>query len=150
MEGGAQPEGASPSCKAATLAHLSGQRKVVGLVLGSAAYNYTFYLLLTWLPSYLSTALHANLRDSVLYTSVPWIFAALTDFFIGGWLVNDLIQRGYDSSRVRQVVLVVGTAFGLGIFGAAQASTPVAAIFWISISIGGSVPPLQWAGRFRL
>jgi MFS transporter, ACS family, D-galactonate transporter len=147
VEGGAQPEGASTSRKAATLAYLLGQRKVVGLVLGSAAYNYTFYLLLTWLPSYLSTALHANLRDSVLYTSVPWIFAALTDFFIGGWLVNDLIQRGYDSSRVRQVVLVVGTSFGLGIFGAAQASTPVAAIFWISISIGGlaAAAPVGWS-----
>ena len=120
---------------------------MVGLVLGSAAYNYTFYLLLTWLPSYLSTALHVNLRDSVLYTSVPWIFAALTDFFIGGWLVNDLIQRGYDSSRVRQVVLVVGTAFGLGIFGAAQASTPTAAIFWISISLAGlaAAAPVGWS-----
>jgi MFS transporter, ACS family, D-galactonate transporter len=147
VEGGAQPESASPSRKAATLAYLLGRRKVVGLVLGSAAYNYTFYLLLTWLPSYLSTALHVNLRDSVLYTSVPWIFATLTDFFIGGWLVNDLIQRGYDSSRVRQVVLVIGTAFGLGIFGAAQASTPVAAIFWISISIGGlaAAAPVGWS-----
>ena len=147
VEGGAQPESASQSRKAATLAYLLGQRKVVGLVLGSAAYNYTFYLLLTWLPSYLSTALHVNLRDSVLYTSVPWIFAALTDFFIGGWLVNDLIQRGYDSSRVRQVVLVIGTTFGLGIFGAAQASTPVAAIFWISIYIGGlgAAAPVGWS-----
>lgn len=147
VKGGAQPEGASQSGKAATLGYLLGQRKVLGLVLGSAAYNYTFYLLLTWLPSYLSTALHVNLRDSVLYTSVPWIFAALTDFFIGGWLVDDLIQRGYDSSRVRQVVLVVGTAFGLGIFGAAQAGTAPAAIFWISISIGGlaAAAPVGWS-----
>ncbi|MDP9337371.1 MAG: MFS transporter [Acidobacteriota bacterium] len=147
VEGGAQPEGANQSRKGATLAYLLSQRKVAGLVLGSAAYNYTFYLLLTWLPSYLSTALHVNLRDSVLYTSVPWIFAALTDFFIGGWMVNDLIQRGYDSSRVRQVVLVVGTAFGLGIFGAVQAATPLAAIFWITISIGGlaAAAPVGWS-----
>lgn len=147
VEGGAQPETASRAGKAATLAYLLRQRKVIGLVLGSAAYNYTFYLLLTWLPSYLSTALHVNLRDSVLYSSVPWLFAALTDFFIGGWLVDDLIQRGYDSSHVRQVVLVVGTAFGLGIFGAAQASTSVTAIFWISISIGGlaAAAPVGWS-----
>ncbi len=147
VEGGAQPEVASQRRKAATLGYLLGQRKVIGLVLGSAAYNYTFYLLLTWLPSYLSTALHMELRDSVLYTSVPWIFAALTDFFIGGWLVNQLIQRGYDSSRVRQVVLVIGTAFGLGIFGAVQANTPTTAIFWISISIGGlaAAAPVGWS-----
>ena len=117
VQGGAQPEGLAKSGKGASLAYLVSRRKVIGLVLGSAAYNYTFYLLLTWLPSYLSTALHVTLRNSVLYTSVPWLFAAFTDFFIGGWLVDELIQRGYDSSRVRQVVLVIGTAFGLGILG---------------------------------
>jgi MFS family permease len=104
-------------------------------------------LLLTWLPSYLSTALHVNLRDSVLYSSVPWIFAAFTDFVIGGWMVNELIRRGFDSSRVRQIVLVLGTALGLGILGAAQAHTPSLAIFWISISIGGlaAAAPVVWS-----
>ena len=147
VEGGAQPEVAATSAEAVSLLYLLSQRKVIGLVLGSAAYNYTFYLLLTWLPSYLSTSLHVNVHDSVLYTSVPWIFAALTDFFIGGWLVNDLIERGLDSSRVRQIVLVVGTAFGLGILGAARAQTASAAIFWISISIGGlaAAAPVGWS-----
>jgi ACS family D-galactonate transporter-like MFS transporter len=131
----------------ASLGYLLRQRKVAGLVLGSAAYNYTFYLLLTWLPSYLATSLQVNLHDSVLYTSVPWIFAACTDFFIGGWLVNKLIQWGHDASRVRQFVLVAGTAFGLGILGAARAHTAAAAIFWISISIGGlaAAAPVGWS-----
>lgn len=147
VRGGAQPEGFGKTGTGASIAYLLSRRKVVGLVLGSAAYNYTFYLLLTWLPSYLYIALHVNLRDSVLYTSVPWVFATLTDFFIGGWLVNELIQRGFDSSRVRQVVLVAGTVFGLGILGAAQAHTPAAAIFWISISIGGlaAAAPVGWS-----
>ena len=147
VQGGAQPEGLAASGKGASLAYLVSRRKVIGLVLGSAAYNYTFYLLLTWLPSYLSTALHVTLRNSVLYTSVPWLFAAFTDFFIGGWLVDELIQRGYDSSRVRQVVLVVGTAFGLGILGAAHAPNATVAIFWISISLGGlaAAAPVGWS-----
>jgi ACS family D-galactonate transporter-like MFS transporter len=147
VQGGAQPEGFAKSGKSASLAYLISRRKVIGLVLGSAAYNYTFYLLLTWLPSYLSTALHVTLRNSVLYTSVPWLFAAFTDFFIGGWLVDELIQRGYDSSRVRQVVLVVGTALGLGILGAAHAPNASVAIFWISISLGGlaAAAPVGWS-----
>src|SRR6202023_3676152 len=128
------PENAGKSGKGTSIFYLLRQRKVIGLVLGSAAYNYTFYLLLTWLPSYLSTALHVNLRDSVLYSSVPWIFAALTDFIIGGWMVNELIRRGFDSSRGRQIILVLGTALGLGILGAARARTPAAGIFWYSIS----------------
>jgi ACS family D-galactonate transporter-like MFS transporter len=147
VRGGAQPENAGKSGKGASILYLLSQRKVIGLVLGSAAYNYTFYLLLTWLPSYLSTALHVNLRDSVLYSSVPWIFAALTDFVIGGWMVDELIRRGFNSSRVRQIVLVLGTALGLGILGAAQARTPASAIFWISISIGGlaAAAPVGWS-----
>ena len=151
VRGGAQPEGAGKSEKGASILYsilyLLSQRKVIGLVLGSSAYNYTFYLLLTWLPSYLSTALHVNLRDSVLYSGVPWMFAALTDFLIGGWMVNVLIRRGFDSSRVRQIVLVLGTALGLGILGAAQARTPAAAIFWISMSIGGlaAAAPVGWS-----
>jgi MFS family permease len=145
--GGAQPETPGNSGQGTSILYLLRQRKVIGLVLGSAAYNYTFYLLLTWLPSYLSTALHVNLRDSVLYSSVPWIFAALTDFIIGGWMVNELIRHGFDSSRVRQIVLVLGTALGLGILGAAQAHTAAAAIFWISISIGGlaAAAPVGWS-----
>ena len=147
INGGAQPEGFGKTVRGASLGYLLTQRKVIGLVLGSAAYNYTFYLLLTWLPSYLSIAMHLTLRNSVLYTSVPWLFAAACDFFIGGWLVNDLIQRGYDSSRVRQTVLVIGTAFGLGILGAARATTPASAVLWISISLGGlaAAAPIGWS-----
>jgi len=82
--GGAQPEGLGETQKAASIWYLLRRRKVIGLVLGFAAYNYTFYLLLTWLPSYLSIAHHVNLRDSVLYTSVPWFIATLINLLISG------------------------------------------------------------------
>jgi MFS family permease len=128
-------------------AHMLRQKKVIGLVLGFGSYNYTFYLLLTWLPSYLSKSLGVDLRHSVLYTSIPWAVGALTDFFVGGWLVNVLIHRGWDASRVRQAVLVVGTSLGLGIFGAAYAHTAAVAVFWISVSMGGlsATSPVGWS-----
>ncbi len=145
--GGAQPEGPSETGKSASIVYLLRQRKVIGLVLGFAAYNYTFYLLLTWLPSYLLIAQHLNLRDSVLYTSVPWLIATLIDLAIGGWLVNALIARGRNASRVRQIVLVAGTSLGLGILGASRAHTPASALFWITISIGGlsAASPVGWS-----
>jgi MFS transporter, ACS family, D-galactonate transporter len=147
LRGGAQAEGRSKIWQGSSLVYLLRQRKVQGLVLGFAAYNYTFYLLLTWLPSYLSSALHVNLLHSVLYSSVPWLFATFTDFVIGGWLVNALIHRGGDASLVRQIVLVGGTAFGLGILGAAHAHTPSTALFWISVSLGGlaAAAPVGWS-----
>jgi sugar phosphate permease len=146
-QGGAQPEDRARAAKGAPLAYLLRQRKVWGLALGFASYNYTFYLLLTWLPSYLSTALHMDLLHSALYTSVPWLFATFTDLVVGGWLVDALIQRGWSAARVRQVVLVGGTTLGLGILGTAHAHSPVTALFWISISIGGlsAASPVAWS-----
>jgi MFS transporter, ACS family, D-galactonate transporter len=145
--GGAQPEGAAKGGRGTSLLSLLSQRKVIGLVLGSAAYNYTFYLLLTWVPSYLSKSLHVDLRQSVFYASVPWLVGTFTGFFVGGWLVNFLIQRGWNSSRVRQAVLVGGTSFGLGIFGAAGAHTPGIAVFWMSVSLAGlaAASPVCWS-----
>lgn len=148
-------EAGDPSASAAapaqdhafSLLQLMGQRKVIGLALGFGAYNYVFYLLLTWLPSYLSSALHIDLLHSFLYTSVPWIVATFTDLFFGGWLIDLLIQRGYDANRVRRIVLIGGMACGLGIFGAAHAANAAHALFWISLSIGGlsAAAPIAWS-----
>ena len=130
----------------ASLGYLIRQRKVLGLALGFGSYNYVFYLLLTWLPSYLSSALHIDLLHSFLYTGVPWLFATAMDL-VGGGLTDALIQRGWDANRVRKVVLVCGTAFGLGILGAANAHTATRALIWISISIGGlsAAAPVGWS-----
>jgi sugar phosphate permease len=144
--GGAQPEDKAIARRGAPIAYLLRRRKVYGLGLGWGAYNYSFYLLLSWLPSYLSFALHIDLLHSVLYTSVPWLFATFTDLVVGGWLVDALIDHGWDPNRVRRMVLVGGMAFGLGILGAARAHTPGVAIFWISMALGGlaAAAPVAW------
>ncbi len=121
--------------------------KVIGLAIGFGSYNYVFYLLLTWLPSYLSEELHIDLLHSFLYTGVPWLVATATDLLIGGWMVDVLIRRGWRANRVRMTVLVGGTILGLGIFGAALAHTGPQALLWISISIGGlsAAAPVGWS-----
>jgi ACS family D-galactonate transporter-like MFS transporter len=146
LQGGAQLEDKTKAQRGSSLGYLLRQRKVYGLALGWGAYNYTFFLLLTWLPSYLSVSLHVDLFHSVFYTSVPWLFATVTDLLVGGWLVDALIQRGYDANLVRQTVLVVGMVFGLAIFGAARAHSAAAALVWISIALGGlaAAAPVAW------
>lgn len=129
-----------------SLGYLLARRKVLGLAIGFGSYNYVFYLLLTWLPSYLSMALHIDLLHSFLYTSLPWMVATLGDLFVGGWLVDFLIHHGWDANRVRKTILIGGTTFGLGILGAARAQNAVQALVWISISIGGlsAAAPVGW------
>jgi MFS family permease len=130
-----------------SIGELMAERKVVGLALGSAAYNYCFYLLLTWLPGYLSLSLHLDLLHSAWYTAIPWLVATATDLIIGGWAVDYCIRRGFDASRVRQTVLIGGTFLGVFIFAAGSATTPRQAVIWISISLGGlaAAAPVGWS-----
>jgi MFS transporter, ACS family, D-galactonate transporter len=122
---------------ASTLRQLLGERKVLGLALGFGSYNYIFYLLLTWLPTYFAFTLHVDLMHSFLYSSVPWLVATVCELAIGGALVDLLIRRGVDADRVRRIVLIGGACCGLGILGAARAQNAVQALIWITVSISG-------------
>ncbi|HEY1499581.1 MAG TPA: MFS transporter [Acidobacteriaceae bacterium] len=147
-EGNAQPE-SKPARHAhgAPLLYLLRQREVLGATVGFAAYNYVFYLVLNWLPIYLSMSLHVDLMHSALDTSIPWLVATFTDLAIGGWMVDALVRRGARPWLVRQAVLVGGLAFGMGIFGARFAHTPAVAVTWISICMAGlgAMAPVGWS-----
>jgi len=145
--GGAQPEDPVRAAAGAPLGYLITRRKVLGLALGYGSYNYVFYLLLTWLPSYLAEAQHLDLRRSFFYTAVPWLSATIAELVVGGWLVDSLIQRGWNATRVRQTILVGGTSLGLGIFGVAYSHSAQSAVFWIALSITGLsiAAPVGWS-----
>ena len=142
-----QPAAAPAHRERVRFRYLLRQRKVYGLVIGYGAYNYVFYLLLTWLPTYLAVTLHISLLHSFLYTGVPWLIATATDLAVGGWLVDALLRRGHSPTLVRQAILIAGMLLGMGLLGAARASTPGRALFWISVSIGGlaAAAPVSWS-----
>jgi len=143
--GRASTAGAGQARKRVSLGHLLTQQKVWGLALGWGAYNYSFYLLLNWLPTYLSITHHMDLLHSAFYTAAPWLFATVTDL-VGGWLVDVLIQRGWNADAVRRAVLLVGTGFGLAIFGAVHPHSAAEALVWVSVALGGlaAAAPVAW------
>lgn len=146
--GNAQPESApAQHAHGASLLYLVRQPEVLGASVGFAAYNYVFYLVLTWLPSYLSMSLHLDLLHSALDTSIPWLVATATDLAVGGWLVDFLVRRVRRPWLVRQVVLCGGLGFGMGIYGARFAHTPAAALAWISVCMAGlgAMAPVGWS-----
>ena len=140
-EAGGQPQ------RTFTLLQLLSRRKVIGFAIGFGSYNYVFYLLLTWLPSYLSQSLHIDLMHSFLFTGVPWLVATVTDLLIGGILVDALVKKGMNASRIRMTVLVAGTTFGLGIVGAGWSHSALHALAWITVSIAGlsAAAPVGWS-----
>ncbi len=131
----------------ARLAYLLRNRKVWGLTIGFSAYGYSFYLFLTWLPSYMSTQLHLGLIESGWYAAVPWLVAAIVDLAIGGWLVDALIRRGFEATRVRKTILVAGLLFGLAIAPATTTRDPLIATIWITIALAGlsASAPIGWS-----
>lgn len=147
VSGGAQVDGEAEGGTLANLGFLLGRRKVWGLTIGFAAYGYSFYLFLSWLPGYLENQMHMSVLKSGWYTVIPWIVATLTDIFIGGWLVDKLIAGGRDPSKVRKTLLVIGMILGLAVAGAAFTTNPNVAIIWISIALGGLAfsAPIGWS-----
>jgi MFS family permease len=140
LPGGKQSEGSAP------LLYLLSQRKTIGLVTGFFGYNYCFYLFLLWLPTYFS-GLKLDRLHSVMYSSVPWLVATLTDLLIGGFLVDHMVRTGHDESRVRLGVLLGGTAVGLAIIGPMFTTNPAIALVWITISLAGlsAAAPVGWS-----
>ena len=67
----------------------------------------------------------------------PGCLATACELVVGGWLVDRLLERGWNASSVQRAVLIGGTTMGLGIIGAAYAQTATSALIWISISLGG-------------
>ena len=145
--GGAAPEGTAATGAGAMLGYLLRSRKVWGLTIGFAAYDYSFYLFLTWLPAYLVREMHMTLLKSAGFTAIPWIVATITDLVIGGWLIDHLITRGHDETRMRKTVLVIGMLFGLAVVGAVFTTQAAWAIIWISIALGGlaAAAPVGWS-----
>jgi len=145
--GGGAVEGAAATGAGAMLGYLLSTRKIWGLTIGFAAYGYSFALFLTWLPGYLVRELHMSILGSAEYTAIPWIVATVADLVIGGWLIDHLIRRGNDETRVRKTVLVTGMLLGLAVFGAAFTTNPALAIMWISVALGGlaAAAPVGWS-----
>src|SRR5436309_6777098 len=84
---------------------------------------------------------------SGFYTIIPWVVATITDVLIGGWLVDTLIKRGYDATRVRKVLFTIGLVLGIAVVGAAFTNNANVAIIWISIALGGLAfaAPIGWS-----
>jgi MFS family permease len=129
------------------LGYLLRSRKVWGLSIGFAAYGYCFYLFLTWLPSYLVQTMHMSILKSATFAAIPWMCATVSDLLVGGWLIDRLIARGHDETRVRKTVLVAGMCGGLAVFGATTTADPIRAIAWISLALSGlaAAAPVGWS-----
>ena len=123
------------------------QPKIWGMALGFAAYGYSFYLFLTWLPTYIQNQLHVSILNSAGLVAIIWGVATITDIVVGGWLVDYLIKRGNDPTRVRKTIFIIGMLMGIAIIGAAFTKSVPLIVMWLSIALGGLAfaAPVGWS-----
>jgi MFS family permease len=82
-------------------------RDAWGTFLGNACYTYSYYFLLTWLPSYLVEARHLSMGAMGVWGSIPYLAAAAAAICCG-WLSDAWIRRGGSPTRVRKTFVVSG------------------------------------------
>ncbi|MEZ0118527.1 UNVERIFIED_ORG: ACS family D-galactonate transporter-like MFS transporter [Heyndrickxia coagulans] len=139
LEGGSQSSEETSGNAIQNLRYLLSKRKVWGVFIGFAAYGYSWFLFLTWLPGYLADEMHMSILKTGWYSAIPWIIGTIAEILFGGWLVDKLIERGYNRTRVYKVFLTIGLFLGLSIIGAAFTHNAKVAVSFISIALAGLV-----------
>ncbi len=88
-----------------------------------------------------------NILTAGIYAGIAWGTGTVTDLVVGGWLVDWLIRKGYDGSKVRKAVLIIGLIMGFAIIGAAYTKDVNVAMIWITIAVAGVAfhAPVGWS-----
>jgi len=110
------------------------RREVWGTFVGLFAINWSWYFMLTWLPSYLRAARGFTQSEMAIFGSVPfWCIAGSSLLF--GILSDRLIERGFGVSTVRRGFVVGGLVLsGLFILPAAVVASGRTALVLLSVA----------------
>jgi MFS transporter, ACS family, hexuronate transporter len=115
-----------------TLGSYLRRPSTLALGAGLFAVNYTQYVFISWLPSYLTNVMHLELREMSIITSIPWICGAIGYF--GGGLVGDFIYKRMDDPvKARKIVAILPLALsGVAVLSITSATTLPAAVALIA------------------
>ena len=119
-----------------SFAELLRRREVWGTFLGLFAINWSWYFLISWLPTYLRNVRGFSAETMALAGSLPfWCIAATSLLF--GWLSDHLIARGYSVSSVRRSFAAGGLlAAGALMFPVALVTKPGTALTLLIVATG--------------
>jgi MFS family permease len=112
------------------------QRSALGIFLGFFAYDYVWFLYLTWLPSYLIIERKCSINEMAVFSSVPYLFGLMINV-ISGLLSDWFVRRGYEELRVRKAFIAVGLAIACLIVPAGIVEDKMTAVWLLAISLCG-------------
>ncbi len=110
---------------------------LVGISIGFFCWDYFWYFVISWLPSYLYSVRGVALPRLALFGALPFLIFAGAEA-IGGWGAGALVRRGRDLSWVTKGFIAAGFAFGLLVIPAALVESRVVSIaFLLAASMSG-------------
>ena len=127
-------------------------RNLLGVCIANIGYGYYFYLLVTWLPSYLVQVRGLTLRQAGATATIPYLTFALGEP-IGGWFADRLVSAGWNELRARKLVTVAAFLTGLLLIpsalaaGTAQTVLLMSGASLVGLSSGNLYALVQRIGR---
>ncbi len=116
--------------------HLFRNRTVFGIFLGFLAYDYVWYVYLTWLPGYLVLGRGFTAKEMGFYSSVPFLAMSVTIMLAG--LASDwLIRKGWRETGVRKGFIAVGMAIACLIVPAGMVEDKMTSVWLLATSLCG-------------
>jgi MFS transporter, ACS family, D-galactonate transporter len=116
---------------------LLSNRALLAICLGFFCWDYFWYFLISWLPTYLITVRHMSMPKVALFGGLPFLIFAGAEA-IGGWTAGSLMRRGWSLSRVTKGFVAAGFAVGLLIIPAAIVeSTTLSIALLLGASLAG-------------
>ena len=128
---------------------LLARRQIWAVSVGQLCYSWQFYLLLTWLPSYLVKAQHLSLTAMAGIGAAVYGVQALAAL-AGGVLTDALVRRGSGSTEGRRTVLLIGIAGGglaLLVEGLGPKALAIPCLFLAGICTGAANPLIFSIGQ---
>jgi MFS family permease len=104
-----------------------------GTFLGSFSYTYSYYFLLTWLPSYLVSERHVDLKTMGILGSIPFLWSAISAV-VCGWASDAWIARGGSPTRVRKTFVAAGLLLSTIMVPAAMVSDLTLCVVLLSVA----------------
>jgi nitrate/nitrite transporter NarK len=116
------------------------------VLLGYFCFDYFWYFLIQWLPSYFVKVRGVTILEAGVRASIPFLVFGLCQP-LGGWIADRLIRRGWEPALARKAIISAAFLSGLLIIPAALATSKDFALFTIA---GGCLVGLSTANQLLL
>jgi len=112
------------------------QRSVLGIFLGFFAYDYAWYVFITWLPGYLLLERQFTPREMGIYSATPFVAMSVI-ILLSGMLSDWLVRNGKEEKTVRKIFIITGLAVGCLIVPAGMVADKMTSVWLLTISLCG-------------